>query len=512
MSTTEPTITTTTLTPTAPTTPRENRQPPQAANSASGGGGGSAATPETTPTTALTPAEIVAELDKYIIGQAEAKRAVAIALRNRFRRQLLSEEMRDEVTPKNILMAGPTGVGKTEIARRVAKIVDAPFIKVEATKFTEVGYVGRDVESIIRDLVEVSISNLHSQRLESVKTQAEVAARERLITYLLEQTESDRRTRGGRRNGAEKPAETKETKEPESPAAAQRQRRQRKKLLEMLNQELLEDVTVEIDVEQLYEEYGDDGPFDESSYQDFLDDLSRNAPRRRSRRVSVRDARRILTQQEAYRMVDFDAVVDESVRRAEEAAVVFIDEIDKTISRGGEYGADVSGEGVQRDLLPIVEGSVVMTRYGPVKTDHILFIAAGSFHGAKPSDLIPELQGRFPLRVELSSLGEHDLLAILKEPRNALTKQYVALLATEDVAITFTDDGLAEMARLAADVNNRTQDIGARRLVTIVERVIERLSFDAPAYRGQAITIDAAYVREKVGNIAADEDLSNFIL
>ncbi len=489
-------------------TARDTRQPPPAANA----GPPSGATPtvaEITPPTAMTPAEIVAELDKYIIGQNEAKRAVAIALRNRFRRQLLSEDMRDEVTPKNILMMGPTGVGKTEIARRVAKIVDAPFIKVEATKFTEVGYVGRDVESIIRDLVEVSISNLHSMRLEAVKSQAEVAARERLITYLLEQTDHDRRPRANRRNGT--PPEKPEP-EAESAVATQRQRRQRKKLLEMLNQDLLEDVTVEIDIEQFFDEYGDDGPYDESSYGDFLDDLSRNASRRRSRRVSVRDARRILTQQEAYRMVDFDAVVDESIRRAEDAAVVFIDEIDKTISRNGEYGADVSGEGVQRDLLPIVEGSVVMTRYGPVKTDHILFIAAGSFHGVKPSDLIPELQGRFPLRVELQSLTETDLLAILKEPRNALTKQYVALLATEGVDIAFTDDGLEEMARLAADVNNRTQDIGARRLATIVERVIEQLSFDATAFRGQTITIDAIYVRDKVGDIAADEDLSNFIL
>ena len=489
-------------------TARDNRQPPQAANA----GPPSGATPavaETTPPAAMTPAEIVAELDKYIIGQNEAKRAVAIALRNRFRRQLLSEDMRDEVTPKNILMMGPTGVGKTEIARRVAKIVDAPFIKVEATKFTEVGYVGRDVESIIRDLVEVSISNLHSMRLEAVKSQAEVAARERLITYLLEQTDNDRRPRANRRSAT--PPEKPEP-EAESAGAAQRQRRQRKKLLEMLNQDLLEDVTVEIDIEQFFDDYSDDGPYDESSYGDFLDDLSRNASRRRSRRVSVRDARRILTQQEAYRMVDFDAVVDESIRRAEDAAVVFIDEIDKTISRNGEYGADVSGEGVQRDLLPIVEGSVVMTRYGPVKTDHILFIAAGSFHGVKPSDLIPELQGRFPLRVELQSLTETDLLAILKEPRNALTKQYVALLATEGVDIAFTDNGLEEMARLAADVNNRTQDIGARRLATIVERVIEQLSFDAAAFRGQTITIDATYVRDKVGDIAADEDLSNFIL
>ncbi len=500
----------------APDVTRETRQttqPAQPANTPTPSGTTSATTDALPSTTAMTPAEIVEELDKYIIGQTDAKRSVAIALRNRYRRQLLPDDMRDEVTPKNILMIGPTGVGKTEIARRVAKIVDAPFIKVEATKFTEVGYVGRDVESIIRDLVEVSISNLHTLRLESVKTEAEAAARERLVTYLLEQTDTERRTRTTRRTN------TKEQSPPEpegerSPATVQRERRQRKKLLEMLNQQLLEEVTVEIDVEQFFDEYGsDDGPYDESSYGDFLDELNRNAPRRRSRRVSVRDARRILTQQEAYRMVDFDAVVDESIKRAEEAAVVFIDEIDKTISRNGEYGgADVSGEGVQRDLLPIVEATFVMTRYGPVKTDHILFIAAGSFHGVKPSDLIPELQGRFPLRVELRSLTERDLLAILKEPRNALTKQYVALLETEGVTITFTPDGLVEMARLAAEVNNRNEDIGARRLVTIVERVIEQLSFDASAFAGQTVVIDAAYVKDKVGDIAANEDLSNFIL
>ncbi len=495
----------------APEATRETRTPPTQPANASPPAVGNAATPEAIAPTALTPAEIVAELDKYIIGQVEAKRAVAIALRNRFRRQLLSEEMRDEVTPKNILMMGPTGVGKTEIARRVAKIVDAPFIKVEATKFTEVGYVGRDVESIIRDLVEVSISNMHNQRLEAVRGEAEVAARERLVNYLLDQTDTEGRARPSRRTAAT-PATTPATEETERPVNNTRQRRQRKKLLDLLNQELLEDVIVEIDIEQYYDDYSDDGPYEESNYGDFLDELSRDRPRRRSRRVSVRDARRILTQQEAYRMVDFDAVVDESIRRSEDAAVVFIDEIDKTISRAGEYGADVSGEGVQRDLLPIVEGSVVMTRYGPVKTDHILFIAAGSFHGVKPSDLIPELQGRFPLRVELRSLSEADLLAILREPRNALTKQYVALLATEDVTITFTDDGLEEMARLAADVNDRTQDIGARRLSTIIERVVEQLSFDAAAFKGQTILIDAAYVREKVGDIAASEDLSNFIL
>jgi len=491
---------------TATETARDPRTPPAQTANAAPPPMGVPNRPERVVPTSLTPAEIVAELDKYIIGQGEAKRAVAIALRNRYRRQLLGEEMRDEVTPKNILMMGPTGVGKTEIARRVAKIVDAPFIKVEATKFTEVGYVGRDVESIIRDLVEVSISNLHTARLDAVKGEAEIAAREKLITYLLEQTDTEGRARPRRTNGTA-PAETDAAR----PASPTRQRRQRKKLEDLLAQEQLEDVIVEIDVEQFTEDYNDDGPFDETSYADYLDDLSRERPRRRSRRVSVRDARRILTQQEAYRIVDFDAVVDESVRKAEESAVVFIDEIDKTISRG-DYGADVSGEGVQRDLLPIVEGSVVMTRYGPVKTDHILFIAAGSFHGVKPSDLIPELQGRFPLRVELKSLSEADLLAILREPRNALTKQYTALLATEGVTLEFPDDGLEEMARIAADVNERTQDIGARRLATVLERVVEQISFDAADYGGQSVTIDSAYVRDKVGNIAADEDLSNFIL
>ncbi len=466
----------------------------------------------------LTPKAIVVELDKYIIGQADAKRAVAVALRNRYRRQLLPEEMRAEVQPKNILMMGPTGVGKTEIARRVAKIVDAPFIKVEATKFTEVGYVGRDVESIVRDLVEIAIDMLHGERMEQVNDEATRAAVLRLADILVEQLAPKKPAKNGRKaaGDAAKPEDEAALHRQEL-AAERRVQRERKRLLDLLNQQALEEETVEIEIE-------DEGGYDDGGYEagafssedlhdalhEFLDGYM---PRRRTRRrVSVREARRILTQQEAYRLVDFDAVVDAAIKRVEEAAVVFLDEIDKTISTNGDVGGEVSGEGVQRDLLPIVEGSVVMTRYGPVKTDHILFVAAGAFHDTRPSDLIPELQGRFPIRVELSSLSEDDLFKILTEPQNALTKQYVALLATEGLTIDFTEDGLKEMARLATLVNARTEDIGARRLHTVMERVLEEVSFDAPERSGDTVQIDRAFVSDRVGDVAADEDLSNFIL
>jgi ATP-dependent HslUV protease ATP-binding subunit HslU len=466
----------------------------------------------------LTPAAIVAELDRYIIGQADAKRAVAVALRNRYRRQLLSEELRREVQPKNILMIGPTGVGKTEIARRVAKIVDAPFIKVEATKFTEVGYVGRDVESIIRDLVEIAIDMLHGERMEQVKDEATRAAVQRLADILVEQHAQKKPTKNGRKHAAEQPT-------PEDAAALQRQelaaerrlQRERKKLLELLNQQALEEETVEIEIEEEgggeYEDYEVGGWTPDDLHNAFHDFLDGYLPRRRvRRRVSVREARRILTQQEAYRLVDFDAVVDAAIQRVEEAAVVFLDEIDKTISTSDDVGGEVSGAGVQRDLLPIVEGSVVMTRYGPVRTDHVLFVAAGAFHDTRPSDLIPELQGRFPIRVELSSLSEEDLYKILTEPQNALTKQYVALLATEGVTLEFCEDGMREMARLATLVNARTEDIGARRLHTIIEKVVEEVSFDAPDLAGDTIRIDRVFVADRVGEVAEDEDLSNFIL
>jgi len=474
--------------------------------------------PPPRPADSLTPKEIVAELDRFIIGQADAKRAVAVALRNRYRRQQLPAEMRREVQPKNILMIGSTGVGKTEIARRVARIVDAPFIKVEATKFTEVGYVGRDVESIVRDLVEIAISMLHSERLELVKDEASHLAVNRLAEILSEQEMSRRPPRSTRKldNGQ---FDEHDQAEREAMAAERRRRRQQKRVRQLLDEEAMEDETVEIEFEP------DDDADEQPSYEiisgvnpeelqdtfyEFLDGL---LPRRRiRRRVSVREARRILAQQEANRMVDFDAVVEAAIHRVEDAAVVFIDEIDKTVSGDNESGPDVSGEGVQRDLLPIVEGSVVMTRYGPVNTDHILFIAAGAFHHARPSDLIPELQGRFPIRVELQSLSEDDLFAILTEPQNALTKQYEALLGTEGLSVTFSEPGLREVARLATLVNMRTEDIGARRLQTILERVIEEISFEAPDMVQKDVVIDQGFVTDRVGEVAEDDELSNFIL
>lgn len=473
------------------------------------------------PADSLTPREIVEELDRYIIGQHDAKRAVAVALRNRYRRQQLPDELRREVQPKNILMIGSTGVGKTEIARRVARIVDAPFIKVEATKFTEVGYVGRDVESIIRDLVEIAITMIHSQRLEQVREEARLAAVERLAEIMSEQALAQRPLRSSQRResvvGTEEEAEAAARREAQM--VERRRRREQKRLMDLLNTEQIDDETVEIELDEgiNYDDpsgydYASSAPYDEmqESIYDMLDSL---IPRRRSRRrVSVREARRILAQQEAMRLVDFDQVVETAIKRVEDAAVVFIDEIDKTISGDGDSGPDISGEGVQRDLLPIVEGSAVMTRYGPIHTDHILFIAAGSFSKARPSDLIPELQGRFPIRVELQSLSEDDLYAILTEPQNALTKQYEALLGTEGFTLRFVEEGLREVARLANQVNQRSEDIGARRLQTILERVIEELSFDAPDRAGESVEIGKDFVLERVGEVVDDEELSNFIL
>ncbi|MDB5078462.1 MAG: hslU [Chloroflexi bacterium] len=495
----------------------------------------------------LTPAQIVAELDKFIVGQKDAKRAVAIALRNRYRRQQLDEEMRNEIAPKNIMMIGPTGVGKTEIARRMAKLIDAPFIKVEATKFTEVGYVGRDVDSIIRDLVEVSISMVHDEKLREVRPQAEGAATEKLIGYLVQQlyykdqikkpfprhfqlievspnpapaevsnladvVEAGKAADAVSDNLAEDSEKLAIT-----PEEARLLQRRRRRVAAMLRQNKLEEQTVEIDL--------DEEPFngmiefmaglntDDSAdnLQDFMDNLG-SLTRHRSRRVSVKEARRILINEEANKLIDFDGVVDASIQRTEQLGVVFLDEIDKVVGNGNETGPDVSGEGVQRDLLPIVEGSTVMTRYGPVKSDHILFIAAGAFHNAKPSDLIPELQGRFPLRVELESLDQDDLKEILTKPENALTKQYTALLGTENVTLTFEESGLDEMARIAAEVNERTEDIGARRLHTIMENVLEEISFTATDHSGETFVIDQKYVLERVGELVEDEDLSRYIL
>jgi len=471
----------------------------------------------TRPADSLTPKEIVAELDRFVIGQDDAKRAVAVALRNRYRRQQLPEEMRREVQPRNILMIGPTGVGKTEIARRVARIVDAPFVKVEATKFTEVGYVGRDVESIVRDLVEIAISMLHSERLEQVKEEAARAAVERLAEILSEQEVNRKPRRSSRKR--DDTADEQGQADREAQSEERRRRREQKRVRQLLDQEAMEDETVEIEIEsdsdieeiQPYEIISGVNPEElQDTFYEFLDGL---LPRRRTRRkVSVREARRILAQQEANRMVDFDSVVESAIRRVEDSAVVFIDEIDKTISGDGDGGPDVSGEGVQRDLLPIVEGSAVVTRYGPVHTDHILFIAAGAFHSVRPSDLIPEMQGRFPIRVELQSLTEDDLFAILTEPQNALTKQYQALLGTEGLDVTFSDPGLREVARLATQVNSRTEDIGARRLQTMLERVLEEISFEAPDMSGQAIEIDQEFVKERIGDVADDDELRNFIL
>ncbi len=461
----------------------------------------------------LTPRQIVSQLDKYIVGQADAKRAMAIALRNRYRRQLLPEEMRDEVMPKNLMLIGPTGVGKTEIARRVSKLADAPFIKVEATKFTEVGYVGHDVESIVRDLVENSVNLIHQEQLATVRDRAEVAATEKLVNYLVQQSPQGRELSATLETQGDG-EQSEGVKGGQKLVVERKLRRQRKRFAQMLSESRLDDQTVEIEVEMEVDAYSSMAEFMAELGSEEMSELlsGGTTTRKRSRKVSVADARRILTQEEAQKMIDFDAVIDDAVRRTEQNGVVFIDEIDKLISGGYEGSGDVSGEGVQRDLLPVVEGSSVMTRYGPVKTDHILFIAAGSFHESKPSDLIPELQGRFPLRVELDSLGEAELKAILSEPDNALTKQYQALLGTEGVEIAFTDDGIDEIAAMAWEMNEKLEDIGARRLQTIMERVLEDVSFDATELEDKQVTIDREYVRSRIENLVQDEDLSRFIL
>lgn len=442
----------------------------------------------------LTPKRIVEELDKFIIGQEGAKKAVAIALRNRFRRQLLPQELRDEVLPKNILMIGPTGVGKTEIARRLAKLVNAPFVKVEASKFTEVGYVGRDVESIIRDLTEVSMNMVKQEHSQRVQEKAKQMAEERLLDILLPQPRYTREI-----NEAEEKTRYQETRE---------------KLRKQLREGALDERYVEIDLKEKVIPFGVISNVAMEEIEINLKEmLGSFLPEKvKRKKVKVSEAIRIITQEEANKLIDMDKVTKEAIERVEQTGIVFIDEIDKIASRGSSYGPDVSREGVQRDLLPIVEGSTVTTKYGPVKTDHILFIAAGAFHVAKPSDLIPELQGRFPIRVELSSLGKEEFIKILTEPDNALIKQYIALLSTEGVKLEFTEDGIAEIAEISQHVNEKTENIGARRLHTVMEKLLEDISFNASELSGQTIKIDAKFVREKLSEIVKSEDLSRYIL
>jgi len=454
----------------------------------------------------LTPRQIVEKLNEHVIGQADAKRAVAIALRNRYRRQLLDVSMRDEVTPKNILMIGPTGVGKTEIARRLAKLVRAPFVKIEATKFTEVGYVGRDVESMVRDLVEASLRLVKDEKKEALKDRAEAVANERIVDAL-----SGKKASTGL-GGGTNPFEmlfggNQKQQEPDTSEATA----DRSLLRQQLLTGQLEDRMIEVDVEERQVDLfsGQQGMEGLANLQDMLGQVM--PKKTKKRQLTVKEARPILPAEEAERLLDLNEVHDEAVRRAEQMGIIFVDEIDKIATKGHD-SAGVSREGVQRDILPIVEGSTIVTKYGPVKTDHILFIAAGAFHMAKPSDLIPELQGRFPIRVELDSLTEDDFVKILTEPNQALLKQYKALLGAEHVHVTFTEEAIREIARIAAQVNDETDNIGARRLYTIMERVLEELSFEAADMPETDVTITPQYVTDRVGKVADDRDLSQFIL
>jgi ATP-dependent HslUV protease ATP-binding subunit HslU len=451
----------------------------------------------------MTPREIVSELDRYIVGQKEAKRAVAIALRNRWRRQQVPAELRDEIAPKNILMIGPTGVGKTEISRRLAKLAQAPFLKVEASRYTEVGYVGRDVESIIRDLVEIAVKMEREQAQARVAIKARESAEERLLNILYPPPGRERRSAGVVPAGAG------------TEAASSSYQETREKLRKMLRAGQLDEREVEIEVAaqaiSTVEVLAPQGM--EEMGLNMKELLSQFMPKRsKQRRVRVPEALELLTQEEAARLVDMEQVARDAIQRAEQSGIVFVDEIDKIAGRDAARGPDVSREGVQRDLLPIVEGTTVNTKYGPVRTDHVLFIASGAFHTSKPSDLIPEFQGRFPIRVELSALTRDDFVRILTEPDNALTKQYTALMETENVGLTFTEDGIVALAEISAQVNARTENIGARRLHTVLERLLDEVSFSAPEMSGRQITIDAQYVHQRLDPIVRDEDLSRYIL
>ncbi len=473
-------------------------------------------------TTSLTPRQIVEELDKYIVGQGNAKRAVAIALRNRYRRARVGEDLREEITPKNILMIGPTGVGKTEIARRLAGLVGAPFVKVEATKYTEVGYVGRDVESMVRDLVEAAVRMLTEERRSEVAELAEKQAVERIIDVLQPET-APRQPQGGNNPFAATLGSIfgnnfQPTQPPPAPPSAPQSEVQR--IREQTRSEIergFYDVRlIEIDVEEtpslpigVIGGGMDQGGMGGGDLGEMLGGLM---PKKRSKkRVTVAEARRIFAQEEAQKLIDMDAVKREALRRAGEDGIIFIDEIDKVAGREGARGPDVSREGVQRDILPIVEGSTVNTKHGPIKTDHVLFIAAGAFHISKPSDLIPELQGRFPIRVELDSLTAEDFKTILTKPKNALIEQYKALLGTEDVTLEFTEDAIAQVATFAMQVNEQSENIGARRLHTVLERLLEEISYEAPPKTG-SVTIDGAYVRERLQDVVQNADLSAYIL